>query len=201
VLILSSFLASRYGGDSPVSLSASLVFEQSYGGVEGDSASSAELYALLSALSACPIRQRFAVTGSVDQFGRVQAIGGVNEKIEGFFDVCSAKGLTGDQGVLIPEANVQHLNLRADVVEAVEAGRFGVYPVAQVDEGIALLTGVEAGAPGPDGSFPAGSVNARVAATLEDYAEAMLAYARRAGPGAAAAAGGGDERGDGESGP
>jgi predicted ATP-dependent protease len=201
VLILSSFLASRYGGDSPVSLSASLVFEQSYGGVEGDSASSAELYALLSALSGCPIRQRFAVTGSVDQFGRVQAIGGVNEKIEGFFDVCSAKGLTGDQGVLIPEANVQHLNLRADVVEAVEAGRFGVYPVAQVDEGIALLTGVEAGAPGPDGSFPAGSVNARVAATLEDYAEAMLAYARRAGPGAAAAAGGGDERGDGESGP
>jgi len=179
VLILSSFLATRYGGEAPVSLSASLVFEQSYGGVEGDSASSAELYALLSALSGVPIRQSLAVTGSVDQFGRVQAIGGVNEKIEGFFDVCSARGLTGDQGVLIPESNVQHLNLRDDVVEAVGARRFSVYPVSHVDEGIALLTGRDAGAPEADGGFPAESVNARVAATLASYAEAMQAYIRR----------------------
>ena len=141
VLILSGFLAGRYALDTPMSLFASLVFEQSYGGVEGDSASSAELYALLSALADVPLRQDLAVTGSVNQHGEVQAIGGVNEKIEGFFDVCRARGLTGTQGVLIPQANVQHLMLREDVIEACAAGRFAIYPIATVDEGIALLTG------------------------------------------------------------
>ncbi len=126
VLILSGFLAGRYALDTPMSLFASLVFEQSYGGVEGDSASSAELYALLSALAEVPLRQDLAVTGSVNQHGEVQAIGGVNEKIEGFFDICAARGLTGTQGVLIPQANVQHLMLREDVVEACAAGRFAV---------------------------------------------------------------------------
>jgi len=145
VMILSSFLSSRFAGDRPLSLSASLVFEQSYGGVDGDSASSAELYALLSALADVPIRQCFAVTGSVDQQGRVQAIGGVNEKIEGFFDVCAARGLTGEQGVLIPEANVKHLMLRADVVDACREGRFQVHSVDTVDTGIEILTGVPGG--------------------------------------------------------
>ena len=128
VLILASFLNARYALDRPLSLSASLVFEQSYGGVDGDSASSTELYVLLSAIGDMPIRQSLAVTGSVDQHGRVQAIGGVNEKIEGFFDLCNARGLTGDQGVLIPAANVKHLMLRQDVVDAVAAGKFHVYP-------------------------------------------------------------------------
>ncbi len=178
VLILSSFLAARYGADEPVSLSASLVFEQSYGGVDGDSASSAELYALLSSLAEVPIRQSLAVTGSVDQAGRVQAIGGVNEKIEGFFEVCAARGLTGEQGVLIPRANIQHLNLRSEVVEAVAGGRFSVHAVSHVDEGIALLTGMAAGAPGPDGAFPEATVNARVAAKLAAYAEAARRYLR-----------------------
>ena len=145
VLILSGFLAGRYALDVPMSLYASLVFEQSYGGVDGDSASSAELYSLLSALAEVPLRQDLAVTGSVDQHGVVQAIGGVNEKIEGFFDVCAARGLTGTQGVLIPHSNAQHLMLRADVVEACAAGRFAVYPVRTIDEGIRLLTGREAG--------------------------------------------------------
>ena len=168
VLILSAFLAHRYARDLPLAMSASLVFEQSYGGVEGDSASVAELCALLSALSDLPIRQSLAVTGSVNQHGGVQAIGGVNEKIEGFFDICNARGLTGEQGVLIPAANVQHLMLRADVVEAVAAGRFAVHAVRTVDEAMALLTGVEAGAPGPDGEWPADSVNARVQARVAE---------------------------------
>jgi len=173
VLILSSFLASRYGAAHPVSLSASIVFEQSYGGVDGDSASSTELYALLSALADAPISQSLAVTGSVDQFGRVQAIGGVNEKIEGFFDICAARGLTGEQGALIPASNVQHLNLRHDVVEAVAAGRFAVHAIDHVDTGIELLTGIPAGAPRADGSFPEDSINGRVADRLAGYADTM----------------------------
>ena len=171
VLILSGFLAGRYALDAPISLAASLVFEQSYGGVEGDSASSAELYALLSAISGLPLRQDLAVTGSVNQHGMVQAIGGVNEKIEGFFDICNARGLTGSQGVLVPVANVQHLMLRADVIEACEAKRFAVYPVATIDEGIALLTGVPAGGRGADGTFPAESVNHRVEDRLRRFAK------------------------------
>jgi lon-related putative ATP-dependent protease len=169
VLILSAFLATRFAVDAPLSLSASLVFEQSYGEVDGDSASSTELYALLSALSEIPIRQDLAVTGSVDQFGAVQPIGGVNEKVEGFFDVCAARGLTGTQGVLIPETNVHNLMLRQDVVEACAAGRFHVYPVATIDQGIQLLTGLEAGERGRDGHFPKGSINDRVAKRLDGF--------------------------------
>jgi lon-related putative ATP-dependent protease len=170
VLILSGLLAGRYALDVPLSLGATLVFEQSYGGVEGDSASCAELYALLSALAELPLRQDLAVTGSVNQMGQVQAIGGVNEKIEGFFDLCAARGLTGTQGVLIPTANVHHLMLRADVVEACAAGRFAVYPVAHIDEGIALLTGAAAGERGADGAFTPASVNARVEDRLRAFA-------------------------------
>ena len=171
VLILSGFLRGRYAQEHPLSLGASLVFEQSYGGVDGDSASSAELYALLSAIARVPIAQSFAVTGSVNQSGEVQAIGGVNEKIEGFFDLCKARGLTGDQGVLIPEANVKHLMLRQDVVEAVAAGQFAVYPITAVDEGIEVLTGLPAGEPGGDGRYPTGTVNRMVADRLADLAE------------------------------
>ncbi len=171
VLILSGFLGARYAADRPLSLSASLVFEQSYSGVEGDSASSAELYALLSALAEAPIKQSLAVTGSVNQRGEVQAIGGVNEKIEGFFDLCKARGLTGEQGVLIPASNVKHLMLRQDVVEAVEAGKFRVYPVETIDQGIEILTGVEAGDRDSVGNFPEGSINRQVEARLIDLAE------------------------------
>ncbi len=178
VLILSSFLATRYGGTRPMSLAASIVFEQSYGGVDGDSASSAELYALLSSLAEAPVQQGLAVTGSVDQFGAVQAIGGVNEKIEGFFDLCAARGLTGDQGVLIPAANAQHLNLREDVAEAVCAGKFAIHAIEHVDEGIELLTGIPAGGPDARGVFPADGVNARVAARLAEFADARRDFAR-----------------------
>jgi len=177
VLILSGFLAARYAPDVPVSLHASLVFEQSYGGIDGDSASSAELYALLSALAEAPIRQSFAVTGSVNQFGEVQAIGGVNEKIEGFFDVCARRGLTGEQGVLIPQANVKHLMLREDVVEACARGRFSVTPIATIDQGIEILTGLAAGARDDRGMFPADSVNGRVEARLRAFAASRRRFA------------------------
>ena len=180
VLILSSYLASHFALDCPMSLWASLVFEQSYGGVEGDSASSAELYALLSALAEAPVRQSLAVTGSVNQFGEIQAIGGVNEKIEGFFDLCSSRGLDGRHGVLIPQANVVHLMLRPDIVSAAEAGRFHVHAVASIDEGIALLTGLDAGRRGVDGAFPTGSVNGRVEARLRAFAAARQAFGRTA---------------------
>jgi lon-related putative ATP-dependent protease len=177
VLILSGFLGARYAEGQPLALSATLAFEQSYGMVEGDSASSAELYALLSALSGLPIKQSIAVTGSVNQHGEVQAIGGVNEKIEGFFDVCNARGLTGAEGVLIPASNVKHLMLRKDVVEAAEAGRFHVWAVKSVDEGIELLTGVPAGARDAAGKFPEGSVNARVEARIVALNEQRAAAA------------------------
>jgi len=171
VLILSGFLAARYAADRPLSLSATLVFEQSYSGVDGDSASSTELYALLSALSGLPIGQNFAVTGSVNQMGEVQAIGGVNEKIEGFFDLCQARGLNGRQGVLIPVANVRHLMLKPEVVEAVAAGRFRVFPIASIDQGIEVLTGVPAGTPQADDQFPPGSVNRMVQDRLNELTE------------------------------
>jgi len=176
VLILSGFLGARYAAKQPLSLAASLVFEQSYSGVDGDSASSAELYALLSAIAGVPIKQSLAVTGSVNQHGVVQAIGGVNEKIEGFFDLCNARGLTGDQGVLIPASNVEHLMLRQDVVEAVAAGRFHIYPTGTVDEGIELLTGVPAGERDAAGKYPAGSLNALAEARLLQMAESWLAF-------------------------
>lgn len=176
VLILGSYLASRYALDVPMSLHASLVFEQSYGGIDGDSASSAELYALLSALSGVPIRQELAVTGSVNQNGEVQAIGGVNEKIEGFFDICRARGLTGEQGVLIPVSNVNHLMLRADVVEAAAAGTFRVIPVRTIDQGIEALTGTAAGKRRRGGNFPTQSINGLVEAKLRSFAETRRSF-------------------------
>ena len=172
VLILSGYLAARYGQDMPLSLNASLVFEQSYGGVDGDSASSTELYALLSALSGLPLRQEIAVTGSVNQHGVVQAIGGVNDKIEGYFDICVARGLSGHQGVMIPASNAQHLMLRADVIEACAAGKFAIFPIETIDQGIALLTGHPVGERGADGKYPEGSLNRSVVDRLEQFARA-----------------------------
>jgi lon-related putative ATP-dependent protease len=176
VMILSGFLGARFGINQPLSLTASLVFEQSYSGVEGDSASSAELYALLSAISGAPIRQWFAVTGSVNQYGEVQAIGGVNEKIEGFFDLCQARGLSGKQGVLIPASNVENLMLRRDVVDAVRNGLFSIFPVTHVDEGIELLTGIPAGELDASGNYPTGSINGMTLARLGEMAEKLKQF-------------------------
>jgi lon-related putative ATP-dependent protease len=180
VLILGGFLGGRFGGNRPLSLNASLVFEQSYGGVDGDSASAAELFALLSALADAPIRQSFAVTGSVDQRGQIQAIGGVNEKIEGFFDACCATGFTGRQGVIIPASNVPHLMLRHDIVAASADGRFAVYPIDTVDQGLQLLTGIPAGAPDAEGRYPEGTLNQRIAARLDALASKAIELARAA---------------------
>ena len=179
VLILSSYLAWRYSTDRPLSLAASLTFEQSYGPVEGDSASLAELCALLSVLADAPVRQSLAVTGSVDQHGLVQAIGGVNEKIEGFFDVCAARGLNGRQGVIIPATNQVHLMLRRDVVEASRAGHFHIYPATHVDQAAALLTGLTPGTPDAAGQWPADSLNGRVQARLMELARLRKAYSGR----------------------
>jgi predicted ATP-dependent protease len=176
VLILSGYLGGRFAGLTPLALSASVAFEQVYEEVEGDSASSAELYALLSSLAGLPIKQGLAVTGSVNQRGEVQAIGGVNAKVEGFFDVCKARGLTGDQGVLIPASNTRNLMLRDDVVEAARQGQFHIYPVRTVDEGIALLTGVPAGDSGPDGAYPDGTVNFLVHRRLKELAEQAKSF-------------------------
>ncbi len=181
VFILSALLKARYLPDRPLALSASLVFEQSYGGVEGDSASSAELYALLSALADAPIYQSLAVTGSVNQQGEIQPIGGVNEKIEGFFDICKIRGLTGDQGVVIPATNIKHLMLREDVREAVAAGKFAIHAIDTIDDGIEILTGVPAGQRDDQGRFPEGSINRRVEDTLARYSETMQAYASKGG--------------------
>jgi lon-related putative ATP-dependent protease len=178
VLILSGFLGQRFASERPLSLAASLVFEQSYSGVDGDSASCAELVALLSALAEAPVRQGCAITGSVNQHGQVQPIGGVNEKIEGFFDVCQASGLTGAEGVLIPASNVKHLMLRADVVEAAEKGLFHVWPVETVDQAVGLLTGLPAGERGEDGRFPEGSVNRRADDRLADFAKKARAFGK-----------------------
>jgi lon-related putative ATP-dependent protease len=176
MMILSGFIAGRFAQDYPLALSATITFEQSYGGVDGDSASSTEIYALLSALADVPIQQGLAVTGSVNQFGDVQAIGGANHKIEGFFDLCEARGLTGTQGVLLPRANVQHLMLREDVVAAVAAGTFRIFAVETIDQGIEILTGVAAGARATDGTYPSDSINGRVAARLKDYSKKAQAH-------------------------
>ncbi len=177
VLIISGYLENKYAHDKPLSLSCRLVFEQSYGGVDGDSASSTELYAILSALAELPIKQNFAVTGSVNQKGEVQAIGGVNEKIEGFYETCKAKGLKGDEGVLIPKSNVQHLMLNEEVVEAVKQGRFHIYPVGTIDEGIEILTGVKAGETENDGTYEADTVHYRVNKRLAGMADAITRFA------------------------
>ncbi|MFX0096529.1 MAG: Lon protease family protein [Candidatus Hodarchaeota archaeon] len=176
VMILGGYLTEKYAKDKPLSLSARLVFEQSYGGVDGDSASSTELYAILSELSGIPIKQYIAVTGSVNQKGEVQAIGGVNQKIEGFFEVCKIKGLTGRQGVMIPESNVQNLMLREEVVDAVRKGEFHIYAVKTIDEGIEVLTGIRAGDRKPDGTFEKETVNYAVDKRLKEMAEKIKEY-------------------------
>lgn len=178
VLILSGLLREKFAQDKPLTVSASIAFEQSYSGVDGDSASSTEAYALLSALSGVPIRQAVAVTGSVNQKGQVQPIGGVNEKIEGFFAVCKIAGLSGDQGVMIPESNVKDLMLREEVVAAVAEGKFTIYAVKSVDEGIEVLTGVPAGARGADGGYPADSVYGKADARLRELAEVMSKFGK-----------------------
>jgi lon-related putative ATP-dependent protease len=178
VLIISGYLENKYAHDKPLSLSCRLVFEQSYGGVDGDSASSTELYAILSALSELPIKQNLAVTGSVNQRGEVQAIGGVNEKIEGFYKTCKAKELKGDEGVMIPRSNVQHLMLNEEVVEAVRQGRFHIYPVSTIDEGMEILTGVNAGQLKNDGTYDPGTVNYRVNKRLAEMTQRMAALVR-----------------------
>lgn len=172
VLILSGFLHDRFGRDRPLTLAASLTFEQSYDIIEGDSASSAELYAILSSLADAPIRQGIAVTGSVNQLGEIQAIGGANEKIEGFFKTCKSRGLTGEQGVIIPAANVPNLMLSQEVVEAVREGKFHIYAVKTVDQGMEVLTGLKAGRRRRNGDFPPDTINGRVQATLERFAAA-----------------------------
>jgi ATP-dependent Lon protease len=176
VLILSGYLRKKYAQDKPLSMSASIAFEQSYSGVDGDSASSTEIYALLSSISGIPLRQDIAVTGSVNQNGEVQAIGGVNHKIEGFFDCCRKEGLTGKQGVMIPKSNVKDLMLRKDVVEAVKKKKFHVYAVKTIDEGIEILTGKKAGEMKLDGTFPKGTINALVNEKLKELAEGLKKF-------------------------
>jgi len=170
-LTLTSFLNAKFAQKKPLSLSASITFEQTYERVEGDSASSTELYALLSSLSGYPIKQGIAVTGSVNQHGQIQPIGGATPKIEGFFQICQARGLTGNQGVIIPAQNVRHLMLRPEVMDAVRAGQFHIYAISSIDEGIAILTGREAGEPDKEGNYPAGSVYHAVVQRLEEMAE------------------------------
>ena len=179
MLILSGYLRSNFAQDKPLSMSASIAFEQSYGGVDGDSASSTEMYALLSSLAGVPIKQNLAVTGSVNQRGQVQAIGGVNEKIEGFYACCRSRGLTGDQGVLIPESNVRDLMLDMEVVEAVRDGKFHVWAVQSIEQGIELLTGIPAGVRNEDGSYPGDSVYGKVNARLKELAEGLKEFGKK----------------------
>jgi lon-related putative ATP-dependent protease len=178
VMILGSFLGERYARTTPLSIRASIAFEQSYGPVEGDSASAAELCALLSAIARLPLSQALAVTGSVNQHGEVQAVGGINEKIEGFFDACQALGPRPEQGVIIPRSNVHHLMLRADVVAAVREGRFTIHAVDTVDEVMTLLTGLPAGEADAAGRFPPDTVNSRIQAGLEQFVNAQKRLAR-----------------------
>jgi predicted ATP-dependent protease len=177
VLILGGLLGARFGVAQPLSLRASLVFEQSYSGVEGDSASLAETCALFSALGELPLAQGLAVTGSVNQKGAVQAVGGINEKVEGFFEVCRARGFSGTQGVIIPAANVEQLMLRDEVVAAAAAGRFGVYAVRSVDEAMELLSGLPAGERAGGGAYPDGTVNARIERRLGEFAQRRREFA------------------------
>ena len=178
VLILQALIANRFAKRSPLSLSASIVFEQSYGGVDGDSAASSEYYCLLSAIANLPIKQSLAVTGSIIQVGEIQPTGGVNEKIEGFFEVCKYNGLTGKQGVIIPRTNVVNLMLREDVLEAVENGQFSIYAIDDVDDGIELLTGIPAGKADKRGRFPKGTVNYMVQQSLEEYYRDYVKFAK-----------------------
>ena len=176
ILILSGYLGAKFGKDRPLTLSATICFEQSYDGVDGDSASSTEVYAISSSLSGLPIRQDIAVTGSVNQKGEIQPIGGVNQKVEGMFDVCRVDGLTGTQGVMIPHQNVKNLMLRDDVVEAIKEGKFHIYAVKTIDEGLEILTGVTAGEADASGAFPEGSVNHLIAKRLSELNDSMRGY-------------------------
>jgi len=176
VQIIAGYLRSQFAQDKPLSLAASICFEQSYSGVDGDSASSTEIYALVSALSGLPLRQDIAVTGSINQQGDIQAIGGVNEKIEGYFDVCRIKGLTGTQGVMIPEANVEDLMLREDVLDAVTSGKFHVWPVGKIEQGIEILTNVSAGGKNGTGRFDAGTVFSLVDERLREMAKTLKEF-------------------------
>ncbi len=171
VLILSGYLGEMFAQDIPLCLTASICFEQLYNGVDGDSASSTELYGLLSSLSEIPINQAIAVTGSVNQKGQIQPIGGVNEKIEGYFQICKMRGLTGEQGVMIPIQNVENLQLSDEIIEAVKEKKFHVYSVSTIEEGIEILTGVPAGKKDKNGNFPAGTVNYLVHEKLKKYAK------------------------------
>ena len=176
VLILSGYLGWKFAQDKPLSITASLSFEQSYEGIDGDSASSTELYDILSSLAELPIKQGIAVTGSVNQMGEIQPIGGVNQKVEGFYDVCRVMGLTGEQGVIVPHQNVKNLMLRDDVVEAIQEGKFHIYAVEAIDEGIEVLTGVPAGKRQPDNSYPEGTVNYLVDKRLGELAGSLRGF-------------------------
>ncbi|MEC8856290.1 MAG: ATP-binding protein, partial [Chloroflexota bacterium] len=176
VLILSGYLGAKFGQERPLTLSSSLCFEQCYDGVDGDSASSTELYAIMSSLSGLPLKQNLSVTGSVNQMGEIQPIGGVNQKVEGMFDVCRIAGLTGDQGVMVPHQNLRNLMLRADVVAAIKEGKFHIYSVRTIDEGLEILTGVTAGDRGPHGEFPEGTVNGLVEKRLRELHQSMRGY-------------------------
>ena len=197
VMILSSYLASRYAANQPLPLAASLAFEQSYGMVDGDSASAAELCVLLSALGEIPLRQALAITGSVNQLGEIQAVGGVNEKIEGFFEICQHRGLTGEQGVILPAANQVHLMLHRDVRDAVEQGLFSVYPVRRVDDAMQLLCGLEPGEADDCGNYPPGSFNQRIQQRIEQLQNAQRSFMRRSSNGDTAAGEAGSTAGDG----
>jgi lon-related putative ATP-dependent protease len=175
-MILTSYLGGKFAQESPLTLSASICFEQLYEEVEGDSATCSELYALLSSLSGLPLKQGIAVTGSMNQRGEIQPVGGINEKIEGFFEVCRLKGLTGDQGVIIPKRNVKNLMLKNSVIEAVSDGKFHIYPIEELDEGIEILTGIEAGKRREDGTYPEGTVNFLVEKRLKELARALKEF-------------------------
>jgi len=175
-MILTSFLKERFGHNKPTSLTATLCFEQSYGMVEGDSASSAELFALLSALANTPIYQGIAVTGSVSQKGEIQPVGGVTRKVEAFFDICKYKGLKGRQGVIVPAKNVQNLMLKQELIDSVKAGKFHIWPISTIEEGIEILTGLEAGSRRPDGTYPEGTLFHKVDARLMEIAEIVKKF-------------------------
>jgi len=173
IMIISSYLGSKYAVKKPISLSASITFEQLYEMIEGDSATCAELYALLSSISGVPLKQSIAVTGSMDQNGEVQPIGGVNEKIEGFFDLCKLRGLNGDHGVIIPKRNIKHLNLKKEVIEAVKEGKFTIYAIDKMEEGLEILTGMKAGELDEQGQYPEGTINYLVTKRLTEITESM----------------------------
>jgi len=173
ILIITNYLGSRYATKKPISLSASITFEQLYSLIEGDSASCAELYALISSIAGVPLKQNIAVTGSMDQNGEVQPVGGINEKIEGFFDLCRIIGLDGSHGVIIPKRNVKNLMLKNEVIEAVKQGKFTIYPIEKVDEGLEIMTGMPVGELREDGTYPEGTVNFLVVKRLTEIAESM----------------------------